>query len=361
MNIPFIDLQSQYQAYKSEIDSAIQNILDKSQYIMGPSVEKFEKNISKYVGVKHAIGCSSGTDALLLALMSIGIKPGDEVITSPFTFIASSEVISLLGATPIFVDIEKDTYNINAELIEAKITSRTKAIIPVSLYGQVSDMDRINDIASEYGLIVIEDAAQSFGATYKGKNSCNLSHLGCTSFFPSKPLGCYGDGGALFTNDDELADKVRILLAHGSKRRYDHEFIGVNGRLDAIQAAILDVKLKYFKQEVIKREKLGAIYSNLLKNKSIQTPTIKDGRTSVYAQYTVQSKNRKKLMQKLNNNGVPTAIHYPKPLHLQKCYEFLNHSLGDFPVSERASNEVFSLPMSPFLTKDQQNYITSLI
>jgi UDP-2-acetamido-2-deoxy-ribo-hexuluronate aminotransferase len=361
MNIPFIDLQSQYQAYKSEIDSAIQNILDTSQYIMGPAVKQFEQNVAKYVGTKHAIGCSSGTDALLLALMASGVRAGDEVITSPFTFIASSEVISLLGAIPVYVDIEADTYNINAELIEAKISSKTKAIMPVSLYGQVADMDLINEIANKHNLIVIEDAAQSFGASYKGKKSCNLSHIGCTSFFPSKPLGCYGDGGAFFTNDDELADKVRLLLAHGSKKRYDHEVIGINGRLDAIQAAILDVKLRYFEEEVAKREKLGAHYIELLKDKKIQTPTVKQERTSVYAQFTLQSENREQLIQKLNDNGVPTAIHYPKPLHLQKCYSCLDYSLGDLPIAEKAANEVFSLPMSPFLTNEQQTYITSFL
>lgn len=361
MKIPFIDLQSQYRAYKSEIDSAIQNVLDTSQYIMGPPVKQFEANLSQYVGAKHAIGCASGTDALLLALMAIGIKPNDEIITTPFTFIASSEVISLLGAVPVFVDIEADTYNINAELIEDKITSKTKAIIPVSLYGQIADMDAINSIAERHNLIVIEDAAQSFGATYKGKKSCNLSHFGCTSFFPSKPLGCYGDGGALFTNDDELAEKARLFLAHGSKRRYDHEVIGINGRLDAIQAAILDVKLKYFDDEVQSRAEIGQYYIDLLRDKGIQLPTIKEERTSVFAQFTLQSENRQALIKKLNENDVPTAIHYPTPLHLQKCYKSLNYSVGDFPVSEKAANEVFSLPMSPFITKEQQELIVKYL
>ena len=361
MKIPFIDLQSQYRAYKGEIDSAIQNILDTSQYIMGAPVKNFEASLSDYVGVKHAIGCASGTDALLLALMAIGIKPKDEIITTPFTFIASSEVISLLGAVPVFVDIEPDTYNINAELIEDKVTSKTKAIIPVSLYGQIADMDTINDIADRHNLIVIEDAAQSFGATYKSKKSCNLSHFGCTSFFPSKPLGCYGDGGALFTNDDELADKARLFLAHGSKSRYDHEVIGINGRLDAIQAAILDVKLKYFDDEVRSRAEIGQYYIELLKDKGIQLPAIKEERTSVFAQFTLQSENRETLIKKLNDNDVPTAIHYPKPLHLQKCYKSLNYKVGDFPVSEKAANEVFSLPMSPFITKEQQELIVKYL
>jgi UDP-2-acetamido-2-deoxy-ribo-hexuluronate aminotransferase len=361
MKVPFIDLQSQYQSYKPEIDKAIHDVLDTSQYIMGPKIKEFEENLANYCGAKHAIGCASGTDALLLALMAIGIKAGDEIITTPFTFIASSEVISLLGAIPVFVDIEEDTYNINANLIEDKITDKTKAIMPVSLYGQTADMDMINAIGKKHNLIVIEDAAQSFGATYNGKKSCNLSDFGCTSFFPSKPLGCYGDGGALFTNDDELAEKSRIILAHGSKKRYEHKVIGINGRLDAIQAAILNVKLKYFPDEVQKRKIIGQNYIDLLSEKGIKTPIIKDGRTSVYAQFTLQVENRREFIDKLKENGVPTAIHYPKPLHLQECYAFLNYSTGDFPVAEKAAQEVFSLPMSPFLSDEHQRLITQLI
>tara|TARA_B100000513_G_scaffold195708_1_gene127071 strand:+ start:2024 stop:3109 length:1086 start_codon:yes stop_codon:yes gene_type:complete len=361
MKIPFIDLQSQYLSYKEEIDSAIHDVLDSSQYIMGPPVKELEFNLAKYTGVKHAIACSSGTDALLIALLCIGIKPGDEIITTPFTFISSSEVISQLGAIPVFVDIEEDTYNINANKIEAKITNRTKAIIPVSLYGQTADMDLINEIANRNSLIVIEDAAQSFGATYKGKKSCNLSTLGCTSFFPSKPLGCYGDGGALFTSDDELASKARLFLAHGSKKRYVHEVIGLNGRIDTIQAAIIDVKLKYFADEVQKRKIIGNRYIELLKGKRIKLPVIRENRTSVYAQFTLQSERREELIQHLNDNDVPTAIHYPTPLHLQECYQSLNYNIGDFPISEKAAKEVFSLPMSPFLTEEQQNYIVDLL
>ena len=361
MKIPFIDLQSQYQSYKSEIDLAIQEVLDSSQYIMGPKVAEFEKNLSQFTGAKHAIGCSSGTDALLVALMAINIKPGDEIITSPFTFIASSEVVSFLGATPVFVDIEEDTYNIDASLIESKITTKTKVIMPVSLYGQTADMDKINEIAKKHNLVVIEDAAQSFGATYKGKRSCNLSDFGCTSFFPSKPLGCYGDGGALFTNDDELAEKARIILAHGSKERYNHTVVGINGRLDAIQAAILNVKLSHFDKEIEKRAEIAQKYIDLLSDKQIRKPVIKTNRTSVYAQFTLQSSNREEIIEKLKKNDIPTAIHYPRSLHLQKCFEYLNYSKGDFPVSEKASKEVFSLPMSPFLNDDQIEYITSLI
>lgn len=361
MTIPFIDLQSQYQSYKEEIDSAIHAVLDTSQYIMGPAVKELELKLANYTGAKHAVACASGTDALLIALLAIGIKPGDEIITTPFTFISSSEVISQLGAIPVFVDIEEDTYNINANKIEEKINNRTKAIIPVSLYGQTADMDLINEIANRNNLLVIEDAAQSFGASYKGTKSCNLSHIGCTSFFPSKPLGCYGDGGALFTSNDEFAEKARMFLAHGSKKRYVHEVIGLNGRIDTIQAAIVGVKLKYFDEEVQKRESIGNRYINLLKDKQLKLPVIREGRTSVFAQFTVQSDRREKLMQLLKDKDVPSAIHYPTPLHLQKCYQSLNYKVGDFPISEKAANEVFSLPMSPFLTEKQQDFIVDLL
>lgn len=357
MKIPFIDLQAQYQAYKSEIDESIQNVLNTSQYIMGPEVKKLEEGLATYTGSKHVIACSSGTDALLIALMAIDIQPGDEVITTPFTFISTTEVVSLLGAVPVFVDVDPDTLNIDANKIEEKITKKTKAIIPVSLYGQVADMDEINAIALKNNLIVIEDGAQSFGATYKGKKSCNLSDFGCTSFFPSKPLGCYGDGGALFTNNDTLAEKSRLILAHGSKVRYQHELIGVNGRLDAIQAAILNVKLKYFPEEVQKREEIGGLYLKFLENKKISLPVVKKDRTSVFAQFTVRVPQRQELIEVLNANGIPTAIHYPKPLHLQKCYQNLGYKCGDFPIAEKASKEVFSLPMSPFLKKEDLVFV----
>lgn len=360
MKIPFINLQAQYQTYKDEIDSAIQGVLDSSQYIMGPEVKKLEEGLANYTGVKHAIACSSGTDALLLALMAMGVKPGDEVITTPFTFIATTEVVSLLGAVPVFVDIEPKTCNIDVSQIEDKITAKTKAIIPVSLYGQVADMDEINAIGKKHDLIVIEDGCQSFGATYKGKKSCNLSDFGCTSFFPSKPLGCYGDGGALFTNNDDFAAQARMILAHGSKERYKHEVVGINGRLDAIQAAVLNVKLKYFASELVSRERIGKEYINSLSS-SLETPYVKGDRTSVFAQFTVRSKDRTSLIEKLNAAGVPTAIHYPQPLHLQKCYEDLGYQLGDFPVSEKAAKEVFSLPMSPFLTEEEQQKVINSI
>ncbi|MBF90966.1 MAG: aminotransferase DegT [Flavobacteriales bacterium] len=361
MKIPFIDLQAQYQAYKLEINEAIQNVLNYSQYIMGPEVKKLEDGLAAYTGSKHAIACSSGTDALLIVLMAMDIQPGDEVITTPFTFIATTEVVSLLGAIPVFVDVEPDTLNIDASKIEEKITAKTKAIIPVSLYGQVADMDEINAIASKHNLIVIEDGAQSFGATYKGKKSCNLSDFGCTSFFPSKPLGCYGDGGALFTNDDALAEKSRMILAHGSRVRYQHELVGINGRIDAIQAAILNVKLKYFANEVADRESIGQQYIDMLECSDLTTPFVKTDRNSVFAQFTVRSSDRKSMIEQLNASGIPTAIHYPQPLHLQKCYESLGYKVGDFPIAEKAAKEVFSLPMSPFLTKEQQQQVVESI
>jgi UDP-2-acetamido-2-deoxy-ribo-hexuluronate aminotransferase len=357
MKIPFIDLQGQYQAYKPEIDQAIQKVLDSSQYIMGPEVTRLEERLASYVGSKHAIGCSSGTDALLLALMAVGVKPGDEVITTPFTFIATTEVVSLLGAVPVFVDVEDDTLNIDASQIESKITDKTKVIMPVSLYGQTADMDAINAIAEQHSLVVIEDACQSFGATYKGEKSCNLSHIACTSFFPSKPLGCYGDGGAIFTSDDQLAEQMRMILAHGSRKRYVHEVVGINGRLDAIQAAILNVKLDHFEEEVAKREEVGARYLELLKDKSVDLPIVKEDRTSVFAQFTVRTANREALTAQLNTAGVPTAVHYPQPLHLQECYKDLPYQEGDFPVAEKAAKEVFSLPMSPFITEEQMQFV----
>ena len=359
MKIPFINLKEQYQEYKQEIDSAIQKVLNSSRFIMGPEIFELEKNLSDYTGSQNVIACSSGTDALLLALMSIGIKPGDEIITSPFTFIATAEAISYLGATPVFVDIELDTYNINHLLIEEKITSKTKAIMPVSLFGQVSDMDYINKIAEEYNLIVIEDAAQSFGATYKNKKSCNLSTLACTSFFPAKPLGCYGDGGAVFTNNSEISEKIRMLIAHGSKKKYVHEVVGINGRMDTIQAAILNVKLKYFPKEIEKRHFIANKYKELILNNELILPTIKKDRSSVFAQFTIRTKNRSKFLEKLTSFNIPTAIYYPIPLHLQKCYMSLGYKTGDFPISEKVAKEVFSIPMSPFLNFKDQNFIAN--
>ncbi len=357
MKIPFIDLKAQYELHKDEINKEVLGVLESTQFILGPQVSKLENSLTNFTSSKHAIACSSGTDALLLALMAFDIKAGDEVITTPFTFIATAEAISLVGATAVFVDINEKTYNIDPNLLEEKITPKTRAIIPVSLYGQPSDMDEINLIAKKYGITVIEDGCQSFGASYKGKKSCNLSDIGCTSFFPSKPLGCYGDGGAVFTNDDILAKKLRTLANHGQEERYKHKYIGINGRLDAIQAAILNVKIKYFKNEVTKREKIGARYNELLKDSGVIPPFIHNNRTSVFAQYSIRHKNRDDLASKLNQAGIPTAVHYPISLHQQEAFANLGYKTGDFPVSEKVSSEIMSLPMSPYLTKEQQNLI----
>ncbi|MBP9491989.1 MAG: DegT/DnrJ/EryC1/StrS family aminotransferase [Sulfurospirillum sp.] len=361
MQIPFIDLKSQYEMYKEEINKEVLDVLSSAQFIMGPQVTKLEENLALYTGAKYAYACSSGTDALLLALMAIDIEPGDEIITTPFTFIATAETIALLKAKPVFVDIDETTYNIDPKHIEAKITPRTKAIMPVALYGQCADMDEINAIAQKHNLVVIEDACQSFGAEYKGKKSCNVSHIGCTSFFPSKPLGCYGDGGAIFCSDDALAAKIKSLLNHGQGKRYEHKYIGINGRLDALQAAILNVKMNHFDAEVAKRIEVGERYSALLKDADVITPKIMSDRNSMYAQYSIRVKNRETLMQKLNDAGVPTAVHYPIPLHLQEALSYLGYKKGDFPLSEQVGTEIMSLPMSPFLTTEQQDFVVNAI
>ncbi len=361
MKINFIDLKAQYQQYKTEIAEQVLEVMTSAQFIGGEKLVKLEEGLASYTGAKHAIGCSSGTDALLLALMALDIGPGDEVITTPFTFIATAEVIALLGAKSVFIDIEESSYNIDPTLIESAITDQTKAIMPVSLYGQCADMDAINEIASRYDIPVIEDACQSFGGTYKGKKSCNLSTIGCTSFFPSKPLGAYGDGGAIFTSDDELAQKMRMLLNHGQNERYKHKYIGINGRLDAMQAAVLNVKLKYFDTEVSSRENIGERYSNLLAETSVITPKILEDNTSVYAQYSIRTENREALSKHLQDRGVPVAVHYPMPLHLQEAFADLGYTKGDFPVSEAVSESIMSLPMSPFLTQEEQDYIVTAI
>lgn len=361
MHIPFIDLKTQYETYKEEINQEVLGVLSSTQFIMGPQVTKLEETLSAYTGAPYAYACSSGTDALLLALMAIDIQPDDEIITTPFTFIATAETIALLKAKPVFVDIDEATYNIDPSLIEAKITPRTKAIMPVSLYGQCADMDAINAIAQKHNLVVIEDACQSFGAEYKGKKSCNLSTIGCTSFFPSKPLGCYGDGGALFCSDKALGDKIKSLLNHGQGNRYEHQYIGINGRIDALQAAILNVKMRHFEDEVQKRIAIGTRYSELLKDADVITPKIEKDRNSMYAQYSIRVKNRETLMKKLNDAGVPTAVHYPIPLHLQEALLYLGYSKGDFPISEQVGLEIMSLPMSPFLSQEQQDFIINAI
>ena len=357
----FIDLLSQYQTYKREILSAINDVLDDSAYIMGKHLVELEKNLARFTGAKHAIGCSSGTDALLLSLLAIDLKAGDEVIIPAFSFFATAEVISLLKGVPVFIDIEEDTFNIDVSQIESHISPKTKAIMPVSLYGQVADMNKINDIAQKYGLRVVEDAVQSFGATQEGMQSGNLSELGCTSFFPAKPLGAYGDGGAVFTSDDHLAEKLRMLLNHGSKKKYIHELIGINGRLDNLQSAILKVKLKYFPEEITKRQYLASRYNSLIKNDQIKTPIIKKGNTSVYAQYSVRVKNRNEVISKLEEKKIPIAIHYPIPLYKQPVYKSLNINTNDYPISELIAKEILSLPMGPFLAEKDQDQVIAVL
>jgi UDP-2-acetamido-2-deoxy-ribo-hexuluronate aminotransferase len=363
--IPFVNINAQYKKYKNDIDTGMRQVIDSGQFIMGPHVKTLEDELAKFVGENtHAIACASGTDALVLALLAIDIQPGDEVITTPFTFIATAEVIQLLQAKPVFVDIEPDTLNIDVTKIEEKITSKTKAIIPVSLYGQPSDMDQINAIAEAASkkigkeIYVIEDAAQSFGAEYKGKKSCGLSKLACTSFFPAKPFGCFGDGGAVFTTDKVLAKKIKCLSTHGQTKRYHHEYIGINGRLDTLQAAVLLAKLPHYLTEIKQRQEVAEKYDDLLVNeKGITKTALKNDRTSVFAQYTIRVNNRDKVKAYLQEQGIPTAVHYPKPLHLQPCFSTAGFKQGDFPISEKTANEVLSLPMCAFTQEAHQHYI----
>ena len=360
MKIDFANLQLQYQTYKDKIDSNIQAILNKSNYILGEEVDILEKELQNFTGAKYAISCSSGTDALLLAMMAMDIQPDDEIITTPFTWISTAEMMALIKAKPVFVDIEPDTYNMDANLIEAAITKKTKAIMPVSLYGQPADMDAIQAIADKYNLKVIIDGAQSFGSTYNNKTDSNLGDISTTSFFPSKPLGCYGDGGAVFTNNEEYANKIKLLRVHGQNIRYHHKYIGIGGRLDTMQAAILLAKLPYFKKELKDRQKVADHYTSDL-SQILQTPVIKLNRSSAWAQYTLRLKNRDILQLKLKENGIPTSVFYPIPLHLQECFRYLNYKQNDFPISEKASNEVISVPMNSFLTSEQINYMVSHI
>jgi UDP-2-acetamido-2-deoxy-ribo-hexuluronate aminotransferase len=355
----FIDLQAQYRRIEGDVNARIKAVLEHGQYIMGPEVAELEERLAAAVGVKHCIGVSSGTDALLVAMLALGIGPGDEVITTPFTFIATGEMIALIGAVPVYVDIDARTYNIDPMQIEAAVTPRTRAIIPVSLYGQCADMDSINAIAARHGLPVIEDAAQSFGATYKGRQSCGLSLIGCTSFFPSKPLGAYGDAGACFTDDDQLAKAMREIRVHGQDRRYHHPRIGINGRLDSLQAAVLLAKLAVFEDEVAARGRIGARYSQLLSGAGCITPYIEAHNTSVYAQYTIGVDDRDGLIAQLGYAGIPTAVHYPVPLHRQPA--FAGQGLPVVPVADQAAARVVSLPMHPYLTDEHLTTIAEAV
>lgn len=361
--LDFIDLAAQQDGMRGALEKNLHRVLHHGQYIMGPEVTELETQLAAYTGSKHCITVASGTDALLIAMMALGIQPGDEIITSPFTFIATGEMIALLGAIPVFVDIDARTYNLDPTKLEAAITPRTKAIMPVSLYGQCADFDEINAIACRNGLPVIEDAAQSFGASYKGRKSCALSFIGCTSFFPSKPLGCYGDGGACFTNDDALAKLMREIRVHGQDRRYHHPVIGVNGRMDTIQCAVLLAKLPDFPDEVRTRGDLGAHYTTLIKDTcpGVIPPYIEDHNSSVYAQYTVQVDDRDRVQKALQDEGIPTAVHYPVPLHLQPAFASLCKGEGSFPVSEAAAKRVMSLPMHPWLLPEMQERIVKAL
>jgi dTDP-4-amino-4,6-dideoxygalactose transaminase len=368
VNIPLLDLKRQYQMIKHEIDQAIARIVESGRFILGPEVEAFEREVAQYLGVKHAIGVASGTDALWLALKAIGLSPGDRVLVPSFTFFATAGAVCNVGATPVFVDIDPRTFNIDPaharEVLESdpQLQERAKAIIPVHLYGQMADMDAIMTIAKEYELLVIEDAAQAIGAEYKGRKAGTIGHLGCFSFFPTKNLGAYGDGGLVVTNDDELAEKVRLLRIHGAKPKYYHHVIGTNSRLDALQAAILRVKLQHLEEWTHARQKHAACYDERLAHlKEITIPYRAQDRTHIYHQYTlrVASGLRDALQRRLNEQGVGTAIYYPLPLHLQECFRHLGYREGELPESEQASREVLSLPMFPELTTEEVTFVAA--
>ena len=360
--MPFVDLQAQYAALRESIHARMQKVLDHGQFIMGPEVAELEARLADRTGARHCVTCASGTEALLIALMALGIRPGDEVVTTPFTFVATAEMIVLLGAKPVFVDIAPDTCNIDVARIEAAVTPRTRAILPVSLYGQPADMDEINALAARHGIAVIEDGAQSFGATYKGRPSCNLSTIGCTSFFPSKPLGCYGDGGALFTSDDSLATAMREIRVHGQSGRYRHTRIGLGGRMDTLQCAVVLAKLERFAWEIEQRQRIGRRYDELLRPLAgIQLLSVRPDRTSVYAQYTIRVPGRDAVQEALRARGIPTAVHYPAPLHRQPAYAGRFESGGDLSHSERISREVLSLPMHADLRPESQEAIAKAV
>jgi len=364
----FIDLKSQYRRIKPSVDARIARVLEHGQYVMGPEVLELERQLAAYVGAKHCVAVASGTDALLIALMALDIGPGHEVITVPFTFFATAEMIALAGARPVFVEIDPRTYNMDPARLEAAITPRTRAIMPVSLYGQCADLDAINAVARRHDLPVIEDAAQSFGATCRGRRSGALSAIGATSFFPSKPLGCYGDGGALFTDDDRLAQLMREIRVHGQDRRYHHPRLGLTGRLDSIQAAVLLAKLEVFDDEVAARIRVGARYTELIEQRfgtgasaPVRAPFVEPFNTCVYAQYTIEVENRDIFETRMKSLGVPTAVHYPLALHMQPVFANLDYAVGSFPHSEAAARRVISLPMHPYLTDDQQRAVVDAL
>ena len=350
----FIDLKSQQARIREDIEARIQKVLDHGQYILGPEIKEMEEMLASYVGVKHCVGASSGTDTLLIALLALGIGPGDEVITVPYTWISTAEMIALVGAKPVFVDIEESTMNMNASLLESAITDKTKAIMPVGIYGQTSDMKEICGIAKRHGSIpIIEDAAQSFGATHHEKKSCALSEIGSTSFFPSKPLGCYGDGGALFTDDDEIAELMRQIRVHGQMKKHHHPRLGINGRLDSMQAAIVMAKMAIFDEEILKRQAVAEAYNARLDRDDITLPEVAPHNTSVYAQYTILCEDRDSVQSALKKAEIPAVPYYAVPLHLQPVFNDLGYVKGDFPVTEMVSDRCLSLPMNPYLSEEE--------
>lgn len=357
----FIDLKTQQLRIRDDLEQRLGTLLDHGQYILGPEVTEMEETLATYVGVKHCVSAASGTDALLLALLALETGPGDEVITTPFSFIATAEVIGLVGATPVFVDIDPVTYNIDPTAIVAAITERTRAILPVGLFGLCADMDTISEIAADHNLPVIEDAAQSFGARYKGRRSCGLSTIGCTSFFPAKPLGCYGDGGACFTNDEALASRLRELRNHGQDRPYHHPRLGINGRMDGMQAAVILSKMAIFDEEVEARARIGARYSTLLADADCVTPYIPADYDSVYAQYTLQVKDREHVRQTLREASIPTAVYYPITLDQQPALRAIGRSVGNLEVTHALAEQVVSLPMHPYLDEETQDRIVDVL
>ncbi len=356
----FIDLKTQYKRYKKDIDTRLHGVLDTGAYIMGPEVQECEEKLAEFVNTKHCITASSGTDTLLMALMALGVGRGDEVITTPFTWISTVEVISFLGATPVFVDIEEESLNINVNAIEAAITPKTKAILPVNLFGLMIDYLQLNKISEKHGIPVIEDAAQSFGAKRDGIQSCNATTIGSTSFYPAKPLGCYGDGGALFTNDDELALALKSIRNHGCLKRYHHTELGINGRFDAMQAAVINAKLPHFQSEVIARERIGKRYTTLLEGIAA-TPVVPENAVSTYAMYTIRVKNRDQVQADLKERGIPSAVYYPLPCYEQPAYRQYKVAGQSFPVTEKVCEEVLSLPMHAFLTESDQDKVVDAL
>jgi UDP-2-acetamido-2-deoxy-ribo-hexuluronate aminotransferase len=357
LDMQFCDLNKQYETYRAEIDDAIQSVIDSTSFINGKEIDLLEGELSDFIGVKHSICCSSGTDALLIALMALELQPGDEVICPAFSFFASASMISFLKATPVFVDVSPIDFNIDVSKIEEKITERTRGIIAVSLFGQCANFDIINVIARQNDLWVIEDAAQSFGATYNGKKSCSLTEVAVTSFFPSKPLGCYGDGGAIFTNSETLAVRMKLLRSHGQSSRYYHDMIGINGRMDTIQAAILRVKLKHLEVEIVTRQLAAGLYAELLKDK-VMLPEIAENKTSVWAQFTIGVGDRDLLRQKLHEKGIPTAVHYPLILPRQQAFANLFSYSEEFQVAQLLSETVLSLPIHGMITVEEVKFVS---